>query len=102
MRSRLEELGLYVYYTYMTKKLTVTVSNEVYEGLHQRVGRRKISQFLDDLARRHLVTTQLDADCAEAAADESREREAREWTESGISDGLPEEDFSGRPGYPSR
>ena len=37
----------YVYYTYMTKKLTVTVSDEVYEGLHRRIGRRKISRFID-------------------------------------------------------
>ena len=86
----------------MTKKLTVTVSDEVYKGLHARVGRRKISQFIDDLARRHLVTSQLEADYAEAAADERREREAHEWAESGINDGLPQEDFSGRPGYPSR
>jgi hypothetical protein len=86
----------------MTKKLTVTVSNEVYDGLHQRVGRRKISRFINDLARRHLVTGQLETDYTEAAADERREREAREWSHNGINDGLPDEDFSGRPGYPAR
>jgi hypothetical protein len=86
----------------MTKKLTVTVSNEVYEGLHQRVGRGKISQFIDELARRHLVTSQLEADYAEAAADPAREREAHEWAESGLNEGLPDEDFSGRAGYSSR
>lgn len=86
----------------MTKKLTVTVSDEVYRGLHRRIGRRKISQFIDELARRHLITTQLEADYAEAAADETRERKAYEWVESGLHEGLPEEDFSGRPGYPSR
>ena len=30
----------------MTKKLTITVSDEVYEGLHRRIGRRKISRFI--------------------------------------------------------
>ena len=93
-------------YTYkfpgMTKKLTITVSDEVYEGLHRRVGRRKISRFIDELARRHFTKEQLAAEYAEAAADEEREREAREWIESGIDDGLPDEDFSGWPGYPSR
>jgi len=39
----------------MTKKLTITVSDEVYEGLHRRIGRRKISRFIDDLARKHVI-----------------------------------------------
>jgi predicted CopG family antitoxin len=39
----------------MTKKLTITISDEVYEGLHRRIGRRKISRFIDDLARRHVI-----------------------------------------------
>src|SRR6202030_2119778 len=46
---------LYVYNTYMTKKLTITVSDEVYEGLHRRIGRGKISRFIDDLARKHVI-----------------------------------------------
>jgi len=39
----------------MTKKLTITVSDEVYRGLHKRVGRRKISRFINDLARDRLT-----------------------------------------------
>src|SRR6266851_994409 len=39
----------------MTKKLTITVSDEVYRGLHKRVGRRKISRFIDELARERLT-----------------------------------------------
>jgi hypothetical protein len=38
----------------MSKKLTITVSNQVYEDLHRHIGRRKISRFLDALAREHL------------------------------------------------
>jgi len=86
----------------MTKKLTITVSDEVYEGLHSRIGRRKISRFIDDIAREHFMEKQLDADYAEAAKDEKREREAKEWIESGVDDGLPDEDFSDWPGYPTR
>ena len=33
----------------MVKKLTITVSDEVYESLHRRIGRRKISRFIDAL-----------------------------------------------------
>lgn len=39
----------------MTKKLTITVSDEVYDGLHRRIGRRRISRFIDDLARPHVA-----------------------------------------------
>jgi predicted CopG family antitoxin len=39
----------------MTKKLTITVSDEVYRGLHKRVGRRKISRFINELARERLA-----------------------------------------------
>jgi predicted CopG family antitoxin len=39
----------------MTKKLTITVSDEVYRGLHKRVGRRKISRFIDQIARERLA-----------------------------------------------
>jgi predicted CopG family antitoxin len=39
----------------MTKKLTITVSDEVYKGLHRRIGRRKISRFLDAIARERLT-----------------------------------------------
>src|SRR5712691_8266466 len=98
----------------MTKKLTITVSDEVYEGLHRRIGRRKISRLIDDLARRHVLDRnaadywlhasdeEIDRGYAEAAADEAAEREAKEWTEGLIGDTLDDEDFSDWPGYPSR
>jgi hypothetical protein len=92
----------------MTKKLTVTVSDEVYEGLHRRIGRRRISRFIDDLARRHVIERPeiFRGTLAEAyrsmAADEAAERAAEEWTEGLIGKTLPDEDFSDWPGYPSR
>jgi len=39
----------------MQKKLTVTVDKEVYEGLHKTVGRRKISKFIEELVRPHVI-----------------------------------------------
>jgi len=69
----------------MTKKLTLTVSEEVYQGLHRVVGRGRISRFLEDLARPHVVRQKLDAAYREMAADESRESEALEWAESTIT-----------------
>ena len=63
----------------MQKKLTITVDKEVYEGLHKVVGRRKISQFIEELVRPHVIGTELEAGYAAMAADEAREAEAEAW-----------------------
>jgi hypothetical protein len=70
----------------MPKKLTITVDAEVYNGLHTVIGRRRISRFLNDLARPHVVGQDLSAGYAAMAADEAREAEAAEWTEALLSD----------------
>lgn len=66
----------------MSKKLTITVDDEVYAGLYSVVGRRRISRFLNDLARSHVLRRDLAAGYAAMAADEAREREAAEWAEN--------------------
>jgi predicted CopG family antitoxin len=70
----------------MTKKLTITVEDEVYAGLHQVIGRRRISRFLNDLARPHVTRRDLDEGYRAMAADEEREQEAQEWAEGLIGD----------------
>ena len=35
----------------MQKKLTITVDEEIYEGLYKTVGPRKISKFVQELVR---------------------------------------------------
>jgi hypothetical protein len=70
----------------MPKKLTITVDAEVYNGLHTVIGRRRISRFLNDLARPHVVGQDLSAGYAAMAADEAREAEATEWTEALLAD----------------
>ena len=66
----------------MSKKLTITVDDEVYAGLHSVVGRRRISRFLNDLARPHVLQGDLAEGYRAMAADEEREREATEWVEN--------------------
>ena len=66
----------------MSKKLTITVEDEVYEGLHSVIGRRRISRFLNDLARPHVLQRNLAEGYRAMAADEEREREAPEWVEN--------------------
>jgi predicted CopG family antitoxin len=70
----------------MRKKLTITVDEEVYEGLHRVVGRRHISRFLNELAKPHVVQGALEEGYRAMAADEEREGEAMEWIEGLISD----------------
>ena len=65
----------------MQKKLTVTVDEEVYEGLHKTIGPRKISKFIEGLVRPHVVRPNLELAYAEMAKDRKREKEAMEWAE---------------------
>jgi len=70
----------------MSKKLTITVDDDVYEGLHTVVGRRRISRFLNDLARPHVMPREIIEGYRAMAADEQREREALEWIEGLTAD----------------
>lgn len=66
----------------MAKKLTITVDDEVYEGLRNVIGARRISRFLNDLARPHVTARSLVEGYRAMAADEEYEREAQEWVEN--------------------
>lgn len=46
----------------MRRRMTITLNEEVYDGLHRRVGKRRMSQFIEDLVRPHVVDTALEAD----------------------------------------
>ena len=70
----------------MSKKLTILVDDEVYQGLRSVIGSRRISRFLNDLARPHVTRSDLDAEYVAMAADEEREAEALEWAEGLIGD----------------
>ena len=70
----------------MQKKLTITLDERVYQGLHTVVGRRLISRFIEDLVRPYVVHQDLDAAYQEMAQDEVREAEALEWAEATVGD----------------
>ncbi len=74
----------------MQKKLTITVDEEVYEGLHKVIGPRKISKFVEGLVRPHVVRPNMEAEYAQMAKDREREEEASEWAESTIGDVVDE------------
>ena len=63
----------------MHRKMTITLDEAVYEGLYRTVSNRRMSQFIEDLVRPHVVDTSLDEGYWAMAADEAREAEALEW-----------------------
>lgn len=73
----------------MQKKLTITVDEEVYVGLHRIIGPRKISKFVQELVRPHVVRPNLEAAYAEMARDAEREEEAMDWAEATFKDIAP-------------
>lgn len=70
----------------MLKKLTITIDEDVYDGLYAVVGPRRISQFIEDLVRPHVTFPELAAAYREMAEDEAREAEALEWVETTVGD----------------
>ncbi len=70
----------------MQRKLTVTIDEEVYKGLREVIGPRKISRFIEDLVRPHVIKRDIYAAYKEMAADEVRESEALEWAEATFGD----------------
>lgn len=82
----------YVYYTYKeredfnAKKLTITIAQEVYEGLYNTIGSRKISKFVKELVRPHVVRPNLELAYSKMAKDKKREAEALDWAETTLKD----------------
>ena len=73
----------------MHRKLTITVSDDVYRGLHQKIGRGQISRFIENLVRPHVIgESELLAGYVAMAADAEREQEALEWIEGAPDEGL--------------
>ena len=70
----------------MQKKLTITVDEEVYEGLHKTIGSRKISKFVEELVRPHVVRPNLELAYSQMSKDKKRETEALDWAEMTFKD----------------
>ncbi len=63
----------------MHKRMTITLDEAVYDGLQRRVGKRRVSQFIEDLVRPHVLDSALDDGYRAMAEDREREAEALEW-----------------------
>ena len=63
----------------MHKRMTITLDEVVYDGLYRTIGKRRMSQFIEDLLRPHVLDTSLDEGYRAMAADLDRETQAQEW-----------------------
>jgi predicted CopG family antitoxin len=63
----------------MSHQITITVSDETYQGLQAVAGPRTISEVIEDLARP--AVADLESAYAEMSLDSDREREATDWIE---------------------
>lgn len=74
----------------MHKKLTLTIDEEVYNGLHQVIGPRNISHFIEELVRPFVLKPELASAYEQMAKDTQREQEAFEWAETTFGDSSDE------------
>mgnify|MGYP001186332369 CR=1 FL=1 len=72
----------------MQKKLTITIDEEVYNGLYATIGSRRISHFIETLVRPYVTQSDLETAYAQMAQDEVREAEAFAWAEATFIDSL--------------
>lgn len=76
------------------RKLTISVSDEFYDGLRQHVGGRGMGRFVEEVVQSHLTPVDREAEYRAMAADETRERLVREWADAGLNGTLPDDDWS--------
>ena len=73
----------------MSRQLTLTVSEELYQGLQAAAGNRTMSELIEDLARPIVAESSLEVSYREMSADVERECEANAWAEGLVEDSLP-------------
>jgi hypothetical protein len=66
----------------MHRRMTITLDEVVYEGLYRRIGKRRMSQFIEDLLRPHVLDSSLDDGYQAMAANEVRDAQALAWCDS--------------------
>jgi predicted CopG family antitoxin len=70
--------------------MTITLDETVYEGLYRTIGKRRISQFIEDLVRPYVLDSTLDEGYQAMAADKEREADASEWCNALVGDMVDE------------
>jgi len=66
----------------MQKELTITIHEDVYDGLFQAIGSQNISRFIEDLVRPYILYSDLDAAYPGMLGGGEQEVEALQWAET--------------------
>jgi len=70
----------------MQREITITLDEQIYQGLHRVVGPEHISQFIESLLRPHVIGVDLESAYRQMAEDQGRESEAFDWAEATVGD----------------
>ena len=76
----------------MQRKITLTISEELYKDLHFLIGKRKISFFVEQSTKEKIEKLKLNDPLEKGfkmmGQDKDREKEALEWSEAGIDEDI--------------
>ena len=61
--------------------MIISIDEEVYKALHRVIGHSNISRFIEDLARPHVLKSNLASTCQAMVVDAELEQLALEWAE---------------------
>jgi hypothetical protein len=70
----------------MQREITITLDEQIYQGLYRVVGPEHISQFIESLLRPHVIGVDLESAYRQMAEDQDRESEAFDWAEATVGD----------------
>jgi len=75
----------------MKRKLTVTISEPIYQALYRQIGKGQITKFIENLVASNLDLTDesLEAGYRAMMADVEQEKEAEEWLADERGECLP-------------
>ncbi len=62
----------------MRKRMTISLTEEVYDGLYRTIGKRRMSKFIEDLLKPHVLGSALENGYRAMAQDQAREADASE------------------------
>jgi len=80
--------------SFMHKRVNITLDQKIYNDLVRHAGPRRISEFIEGAIRPLVMDDQrqLEEGYKAMARDEEHERDAREWCEGLLVDGIDDEE----------
>lgn len=74
----------------MHKKMTISLDETGYDGLYRTISKRRMSQFIEDLLRPHVLDSAMDDGYRAMAEDSARESDAKDWSDALAKDMIHE------------